>query len=47
LTYTVSIGFTNLSLNQEMSIDELLKKSDEALYEAKEGGRNRAVYAMA
>jgi len=47
LTYTVSIGFTNISSNKEMSIDALLKKSDEALYEAKEGGRNRAVYAMA
>ena len=47
LTYTVSIGFTNVSFNNEMSIDELLKKADEALYEAKEGGSNRAVYAMA
>ena len=47
LKYTVSIGFTNLSLNKDMSIDELLKKADEALYEAKESGRNRAIYAMA
>ena len=47
LKYTVSIGFTNISFNKDMSIDELLKKADEALYEAKETGRNRAIYAMA
>lgn len=36
---TVSIGMAELS--DEENIDELLKKSDEALYRAKENGRNR------
>lgn len=45
LTYTVSIGFIDVELDSITNVDELLKKSDEALYVAKEGGRNRAVYA--
>ena len=39
LQITVSIGVAELS--DEKNIDELLKKSDEALYIAKENGRNR------
>lgn len=39
LHITVSIGMAELS--DEKNIDELLKKSDEALYKAKENGRNR------
>ena len=38
---TVSIGIA--SLDGEEDIESLLKRSDEALYEAKEGGRNRVV----
>ena len=45
LKYTVSIGFSDISLNDTtQSIDDLLKKADEALYFAKENGRNRAVF---
>ena len=39
LQITVSIGMAEL--NDEKNIDELFKKSDEALYIAKEKGRNR------
>lgn len=36
---TVSIGLAELSDNE--SVDELLKRADQVLYEAKRGGRNR------
>jgi diguanylate cyclase (GGDEF)-like protein len=36
---TVSIGIAKLS--DEKNIDELLEKSDQAMYQAKEAGRNR------
>lgn len=39
LKTTVSIGLASLS--DEKSVDELIKKSDIALYEAKESGRNQ------
>ncbi len=37
---TVSIGVSELRLGGDMALD-LLKRADEALYEAKQGGRNR------
>jgi diguanylate cyclase (GGDEF)-like protein len=40
ITYTVSIGVTMINL-QDMSPDDALARSDEALYRAKTGGRNR------
>ncbi len=41
VTVTVSIGIA--SLNDGEEVESLLKRSDEALYEAKENGRNRVV----
>ena len=40
---TVSVGVTTLSPTTEMHIQALYAKSDEALYRAKEDGRNRVV----
>lgn len=44
LQITVSIGVV-LSQNESLTIDELLKKADSALYFAKENGRNQVVDA--
>jgi diguanylate cyclase (GGDEF)-like protein len=43
---TVSCGVAELRLGQE-SVDEALRRADEALYLAKQGGRNRFHLAMA
>jgi diguanylate cyclase (GGDEF)-like protein len=40
LHYTVSIGFTGPTLIRAESVDELLVRADEALYKAKEHGRD-------
>lgn len=45
LKYTVSMGFVAITPKQETSIEELLRQADEALYKAKEQGRNCVVAA--
>lgn len=42
IAVTVSIGFTEL--NPKGAVDDAFKAADLALYEAKEGGRNRTVF---
>jgi len=44
LNVTISIGVTILA-DQDANIDHLLARADGALYEAKRGGRNQAIYA--
>ena len=42
--FTLSIGVSQIELENETTIDPALKRADDALYEAKEKGRNRVVY---
>ncbi|MFX5245294.1 diguanylate cyclase [Acinetobacter baumannii] len=45
LNITVSIGATVLSANDD-SFESAFQRADRALYEAKHGGRDRAVLAL-
>ncbi len=45
LNYTVSIGYVFVSDDKEQPIEALLKRADEALYKAKDQGRNCVVSA--
>jgi diguanylate cyclase (GGDEF)-like protein/PAS domain S-box-containing protein len=40
---TLSLGISSLIPSQETSVDELIAQADQALYQAKQRGRNRAV----
>ncbi|HBC93811.1 MAG TPA: hypothetical protein DCZ10_13185 [Pelotomaculum sp.] len=40
ITVTVSLGVAGVDKAGDIELDELLKNADEALYEAKEAGRN-------
>ena len=42
ITVTISIGVTS-DANRDLTLSELMKSSDDALYEAKDTGRNRVV----
>ena len=46
ITVTASMGIATLT-PQVQSPEQLLKQADQALYEAKHGGRNRVVAAAA
>ena len=41
LNFTVSIGISLVNAQNETDIEASLKRADDALYEAKESGRNR------
>lgn len=41
---TISIGLVTFRHNPELDVNYMIKRVDEALYEAKEQGRNRTVY---
>jgi diguanylate cyclase (GGDEF)-like protein len=44
ISYTVSIGISEIAYNDKEDIDDTLKRADLALYEAKETGRNKVIY---
>ncbi len=41
VSYTISLGVTQVDLSANQNIEEGLKQADKALYEAKATGRNR------
>ncbi len=41
LKYTVSIGVSEINVDEDLNIEASLNRADEALYKAKEDGRNR------
>ncbi len=46
LSYTVSLGVAQVNLLDENSIESALKRADDALYRAKESGRNRVCISV-
>ncbi len=44
IKFTISLGVAKVA-TETQSLDELLKKADRALYEAKDLGRNRVVFS--
>ena len=41
---TISIGLTAIEGTEEISLNQLLKQADQALYEAKQSGRNKGLF---
>ncbi len=41
---TLSVGASSIIPNKDISFEDLLQKADEALYDAKDTGRNKAIY---
>jgi diguanylate cyclase (GGDEF)-like protein len=44
ITVTMSFGVAAIESDREINVEGLIKKADEALYEAKNGGRNKCCY---
>jgi two-component system, cell cycle response regulator len=47
LSITVSVGLAGIRHDEDDTVEALLKRADTALYEAKNGGRNRVIAAAA
>ena len=44
--FTISLGVSTVNLANEINIEKALKRADDALYEAKESGRNQVVVKL-
>ena len=45
LSFTISVGVSEVNFEDEVNLEKTIHRSDDALYEAKESGRNRVCKA--
>ncbi len=46
ISFTISLGVASVDVENDINIETCLKKSDTALYEAKNSGRNKVVVSV-